>query len=995
MRQARAVREWNGKIMNLQKDKVLNLGVRKVARLRIPLRRGACRPADREGEVPSCSKTSLCPSDQSGQALQRRAASIIGTAKRTALYSITPPTPLGHTQTQHTGGTWCTSLHGIRFGNADHVPVWREHFGKCVGRERNIVFTIAAIVMSLHTLPTFAQLDSVGIAEYYKEYDVSQFQQFVFHEPTRSAALTTYDLETKKRVLHLFEKDREVFTEVVGEGPLGGVALHGFTKQGHLLFQDKGQTVILDRKHRRTTINLQNYKQLSDGVVCYESGEVANQLVVWNLETDTQTEFVYDQYHVDGSLQDHSRSRSVNTLIINQGGRLSVLQGGKWYYTSEIIPHFGKHLDYHLTGEELVVHDLPNKRFVWFNLYSGEVLDYIDPKLAELYAVSKHDRNLRIFVCKYTNYLICRNLESWIYDAIGQIGYKNLDFQQINHLLNLREAPKLNSYSSVYNLSAGKEVVLNHPRENYGVRINPGNLTQAGFVTFESHNPSEEFLNTFRATRTNLYSLTQDARVDLDSLLPGFHDYYATPDGETIYLVKNKPVLYRYIVKSGLLDSIDVDVRDEFGRASFFLNPDYAALSVPYFDRQTRSTWFHCQRDVIIVDTDGKATNMTESLPGWENGVYRLLDFDDRNNPIIFGYDYHTGQSAMYHCRRGRPIEVVRDDRFHYALRSVDNTVANHVRLPNQLFLGKDYHVFYESSNEFGEAFVVKPINDRMQPYRIRPKANRPFPAMQTKHLAIPYEGGVATAAMYFPPDFDSTKTYPVLVQSYLRKSTLRQLIDHPQGNGGLSTTELPIRQTVFDGYIVVEVDYPLVQTQFFRQPSLQNIVGRYLRTLPYVDGKRMALLGHSKGATVGMGTLLDDDCPFACAILFAGLNFDSYTFHQSGGKHLSLRPFDYHRRAERDSIYQNIIHSKRLIDVDAYHNLGKLSASLLLIHNRKDSNVSFDNSAWVYIRGQFLGKDIRLVEFEGESHVISEAQSQKSLATIVRKYFKEYGIRN
>jgi dipeptidyl-peptidase-4 len=207
------------------------------------------------------------------------------------------------------------------------------------------------------------------------------------------------------------------------------------------------------------------------------------------------------------------------------------------------------------------------------------------------------------------------------------------------------------------------------------------------------------------------------------------------------------------------------------------------------------------------------------------------------------------------------------------------------------------------------------------------------------------------------PPGFDPKKKYPVIVQVY----------GGPSGPRVLKTWANPEDQILLDaGYILFALDNrgvdnrprdfkTLIDRRLGQLEVDDQIAGaKYLRTLPYVDTKRIGVTGWSYGGYMTLLMLTAPDTPFAAGV--------------AGAPVTDWRLYDTH--------YTERYMGTPADNPDGYaksevlHRLETLKGgSLLVMHGMADDNVTFDHTTRVLYALQAAGTPFETMVYPGLRH--------------------------
>ena len=211
---------------------------------------------------------------------------------------------------------------------------------------------------------------------------------------------------------------------------------------------------------------------------------------------------------------------------------------------------------------------------------------------------------------------------------------------------------------------------------------------------------------------------------------------------------------------------------------------------------------------------------------------------------------------------------------------------------------------------------------------------------------------------MTTPPNFDPTKKYPVVMQVY----------GGPSGGGVKRAFQPATNQLLTDaGYIVFRLDNrgegdrsaAFKQALYLKmgQPEIEDQVlgANYLRSLPYVDADRIAMMGWSYGGFMSLMALTEPEMGLASAI--AGAPPTEWGLY--------------------DTAYTERFMSTPQANVEGYaasdvnNRLDNLTGRLLLMHGMADDNVIFENTTRVLNGLQEKSIPFETMLYPGQRHGI------------------------
>jgi dipeptidyl-peptidase-4 len=209
---------------------------------------------------------------------------------------------------------------------------------------------------------------------------------------------------------------------------------------------------------------------------------------------------------------------------------------------------------------------------------------------------------------------------------------------------------------------------------------------------------------------------------------------------------------------------------------------------------------------------------------------------------------------------------------------------------------------------------------------------------------------------MTTPPGFDPTKTYPVVMQVY----------GGPSGGGVKRAWQGATTQLLTEaGYIVFRLDNrgegdrsaAFKQALYLKmgQPEIEDQVlgADYLRSLPYVDDARIAMMGWSYGGFMSLMAITEPRMGLAAAA--------------SGAPPTEWSLYDTHYTERYMSTPEGNVEGYAASDV--IPRLPNMTGRLLLMHGMADDNVILENSTRVIDALQSRSMPFELMLYPGQRH--------------------------
>ncbi|WP_374599747.1 S9 family peptidase [Brevundimonas sp.] len=217
---------------------------------------------------------------------------------------------------------------------------------------------------------------------------------------------------------------------------------------------------------------------------------------------------------------------------------------------------------------------------------------------------------------------------------------------------------------------------------------------------------------------------------------------------------------------------------------------------------------------------------------------------------------------------------------------------------------------------------------------------------------------------MTTPPGFDPTKTYPVVMQVY----------GGPSGGGVRRGWQSATNQLLTEaGYIVFRLDNrgegdrstAFKQALYLKmgQPEIEDqILGaNYLRSLPFVDDERIAMMGWSYGGFMSLMAITEPRMGLAAAA--------------SGAPPTEWSLYDTHYTERYMSTPQ--ANAEGYAASDVIPRLPNMTGRLLLMHGMADDNVILENSTRVIDALQSRSMPFELMLYPGQRHGVRGNERQ------------------
>ncbi|MDY7095494.1 MAG: S9 family peptidase, partial [Acidobacteriota bacterium] len=246
-------------------------------------------------------------------------------------------------------------------------------------------------------------------------------------------------------------------------------------------------------------------------------------------------------------------------------------------------------------------------------------------------------------------------------------------------------------------------------------------------------------------------------------------------------------------------------------------------------------------------------------------------------------------------------------------------------------------------------------------------------------------EAGTIVGRVYYPPDFDPQKRYPLLVYYY---------------GGALPTDRTfggryPKEVWAANGYVVYVLQ-PSGATGFGQDFSTRHVndwgitvadeiiegTRRFLDAHEFVDPERVGCLGASYGGFMTMLLQTRTDL-FSAAVAHAGISSIAGYWGQGWWGYL------YSAVAAAESYPWN--NPELFVGQSPLFAADKINTPLLLLHGDADTNVPPGQSHQLYTALKILGKEVELLTFDGENHRIMDRDRRELWSRAIIAWFDRY----
>ena len=430
--------------------------------------------------------------------------------------------------------------------------------------------------------------------------------------------------------------------------------------------------------------------------------------------------------------------------------------------------------------------------------------------------------------------------------------------------------------------------------------------------------------------------------------------------------------------------------RDQTKMVVYTINPK-STVAHPFYEEQSRKhyvdyqlfdewQWLSDGRVVVVSEKEGYNQAYMYSSQGIEQ---KKLTKEERDVMKVYGYDEKL--QTLYYQAAPTPMT-----RHAYALNTKKNTTTcltkgagthaltfskdlkRYIDCYQSVSVPQTYTLYKAMGN--GQWAIDKTVLDNDSVLKVWKESGLPskeFFELKTER------GDVLNAWMIKPVGFDAAKKYPVVMMQYSGPAsqrvtdTWRKRFGHYLASQGYVVVCVDGRGTNARGRDWRNATYMQLGV---KEAEDQISAAKYLKTLPYVDGDRMAICGWSYG---GYETLMclskQAELVWKCGIAIAPVT--SWRLYDSA----------YTERYMRRPQVNEFGYEK----ADVMQLANDLKGNLLLVHGLADDNVHAQQS-WLYVDALVqAGKQFEMQMYVDDNHFLRQGKHYEHLHERIMLFLK------
>lgn len=399
------------------------------------------------------------------------------------------------------------------------------------------------------------------------------------------------------------------------------------------------------------------------------------------------------------------------------------------------------------------------------------------------------------------------------------------------------------------------------------------------------------------------------------------------------------------------------------------------------------------QYDIWRLDPSGKLNpvNLTNGYGRRHNIIFRLADnytgktIAFSEELILVAFDRQTKESGFYKkkvSQRGDPVRLTMGPYYYDLPGNNSFCELSSIKALNSAI----YLVKRESATKSSNCFLTLDFKTFTPLSNIYPEKAYNWLNVELLNWVGP-DNRPVQGLLYKPENFDAAKQYPVIFHFYERMSDELNKYRVPSFTGVYGPLNIPL--AVSQGYLVFipDIYYKTGSPGPSAFDAVMSAAG-YLSKFPWVDTTRMGLQGHSWGG-YETNYIITHTHLFAAAMSSAGpsdLISDYGDLFQSGQSRQPLYEVrQFRMKATLWDQRTSYISNSPIFDIN------NVTTPLLIMHNKKDSNVPFSQGIELFTALRRLGKKAWMLQYDDDGHGIFFLKDATDYTIRLTQFFNYY----
>jgi len=380
---------------------------------------------------------------------------------------------------------------------------------------------------------------------------------------------------------------------------------------------------------------------------------------------------------------------------------------------------------------------------------------------------------------------------------------------------------------------------------------------------------------------------------------------------------------------------------------------------------------------------------------GFRNHIkFRLVyEGEDQRRPgklLLSAFNTSTKQNGFYLCSADKdmaPTRLVMEDVSYYRVQRTDINVELTLDYPFRPVKARDADVFIVrkmTSEKSPNYFLTEDFRKFAPISQVYPEAQ--YNWLTATLMSFQTGGGrLEKGILYKPENFEPKKKYPLILYYYEEMSDRL----HDYAKPDLMKGDLNIPWFVSRGYLVFtpDITYTIGRPGKSARDCIVS-AAKYLAGLPYVDGKKMGLQGHSFGGFETNYTVTHSKM-FAAAVAGAGPTDFVSGYGSLQGLGTQQDMFETGQLRIQRTLWER---PDLYFENSPVLKANTVTTPLLMMHNKEDGNVPWQQGIELFTALRRLGKRVWLLQYDGERHVFyGDSKADLDYTIRVTQFFNHY----
>ncbi|HET6253303.1 MAG TPA: prolyl oligopeptidase family serine peptidase [Puia sp.] len=494
--------------------------------------------------------------------------------------------------------------------------------------------------------------------------------------------------------------------------------------------------------------------------------------------------------------------------------------------------------------------------------------------------------------------------------------------------------------------------------------------------------------------KVNLFLIdANDGQRRVIAIALNYADLSVSPTGKYIvWFDLQKGHWFTYNVGNGLTKNITEHVKSLFSEKLRIPNRPFGG---PYglvgWSKGDSAVILQDHYDLWEIDPDSKhaPVNLSHAY-GKIHAIelrYLNLNFEDSkafamgDTLILAAFNHQTKESGFFRLileGQGKLERLGMQPRmFYYELFPHESPGTQFPYYPMKAKFADRYIVGRMSATEYPNLYSSRNLSDFQPITNLAPEKQYNWYTTELYHWRL-LDGQRAEGVLYRPKNFDAKRKYPIIFFYYGKYADALNAYIHP----ALSNGVLNIPWYVSNGYLVFVPDI-YVKEGHPGESAYNSVVSAalFFSKMNFIDANHMALQGHSYGGyetnyIVSRTSLFEAAASSAAVADLISSYGNSYNYYEQGQGAIGV------------SLWKGL---DLYISNSALFRADKVTTPLLIMHNEGDYRVPYQQGVeWFNVLSR-LGKEVWLLSYPGERHVIINGSNQLDYTIRLSQFFNYF----